>query len=221
MNPSEDMEQRTALLAGASGLIGGHCLDLLLRDPVYGKVIVLARRPLSGRHPKLEQHIADFDRLTDDARIFHVDDVFCCLGTTIKQVGSQEVFYKVDCLYPLEIARLALKHSAKQFLIVTALGADPKSRVFYNRVKGEVEQKLTPLGFQALYIFRPSLLLGNRQEIRLGEEIVKNLFKPLSRIMVGPLKKYRPIEARTVAHAMVQTAKKDLKGIYIIESDRI
>lgn len=215
------MENRTALLVGASGLIGGHCLDALLKDDTYNAVNVLVRRPLPNHHPKLKQQIVDFNRLAEHAALMGVDDIFCCLGTTIKQAGSREAFRRVDALYPLEIARLALKQGARQFLIVTAMGADSKSRVFYNRVKGEVEQKLTAMGYPTLQIFRPSLLLGEREESRPGEDLVKVLTKPLSALMLGPLKKYRPIEARTVALAMIGNAKKGLKGIYIYESDRI
>lgn len=215
------MEKRTALLVGASGLIGGHCLDGLLKDDMYNAVNVLVRRPLPHHHPKLKQQIVDFNRLAEHANLMAVHDVFCCLGTTIKQAGSQEAFRRVDALFPLEIARLALKQGARQFLIVTAMGADSKSRVFYNRVKGEVEQKLSAMGYPTLQIFRPSLLLGEREESRPGEDLAKVLAKPLSTLMLGPLKKYRPIEARTVALAMIGNAKKGLKGIYIYESDRI
>lgn len=215
------MEKRTALLVGASGLIGGHCLDGLIKDDTYNAVNALVRRPLPQHHPKLKQQIVDFNRLAEHAGLMAVDDVFCCLGTTIKLAGSREAFRRVDALYPLEIARLALKQGARQFLIVTAMGADSQSRVFYNRVKGEVEQKLTALGYPTLQIFRPSLLLGERGEPRPGEDIAKRLSKPLSLLMRGPLKKYRPIEARTVALTMIQNAKKELKGIYIYTSDRI
>jgi uncharacterized protein YbjT (DUF2867 family) len=215
------MQRRSALLLGASGLIGGFCLEALLDTAAYDKIVVLGRRHLACAHAKLIQHSVDFERLKEYADFMAVQDVFCCLGTTIKQAGSQAAFYKVDCSYPLEIARLALDKGAQQFLIVTAMGADPKSWFFYNRVKGEVEQKLGPLGYQALHIFRPSLLLGKHTPPRGAEEIAQRLAQPLISIMRGPLAPYRPIEARTVAEAMVHTALLDYKGIFIYESHRI
>lgn len=215
------MQTRSALILGASGLIGGFCLHALLEESAYDKIVVLGRRRLARSHPKMIQHIVEFERLKDHADLMAVSDVFCCLGTTIKQAGSQAAFHKVDCTYPFEVARLALEHGAQQFLIVTAMGANTKSRFFYNRVKGEVEQKLGTLDFNALHIFRPSLLLGKHDPPRGAEAIAQMLAKPLTALMCGPLKPYRPIEARTVAEAMVRTALRGYKGIYIYNSDRI
>lgn len=130
------MNDRTALLLGATGLVGGHCLNFLLNDESYGRVSVLGRRPLEREHPKLEQHLVDFDRLENSAELIQAQDVFCCLGTTIKKAGSQEAFRRVDFEYPLQSARVAARQGAERFLIVTAIGADPGSRIFYNRVKG-------------------------------------------------------------------------------------
>ncbi|MEN6474804.1 MAG: oxidoreductase [Syntrophaceae bacterium] len=215
------MQTRSALLLGASGLIGGFCLDALLNEATYDRIVVLVRRRLPRSSPKLDQHIVDFGRLKEYAGLMAVNDVFCCLGTTIKQAGSRETFHKVDCTYPLEIAHLALQQGARQFLVVTAMGADPHSRVFYNRVKGEVEVKLSHLGYFGLHIFRPSLLLGKHYPSRPGEDLAQLIGAPLARIMIGPLKKYRPIEAKTVAEAMVRTAQRDYRGIFIYPSDRI
>ena len=127
----------TALLLGATGLVGGHVLDLLLADPAYRRVTVLGRRPVARMDSKLDQRTADFDRLGDHAISFAVDDVFCCLGTTIAQAGSQEAFRRVDHDYVVSAARLAAEHGARRFLLVTAAGANARSRIFYNRVKGE------------------------------------------------------------------------------------
>src|SRR2546422_227594 len=130
--------RRTALLAGATGLVGGHVLRLLLADESYQKITVLSRRGLPVTSPKLQQRLIDFDHLAD-LDVPRVDDVFCCLGTTIKKAGSQEAFRKVDFGYVEALARIAARAGAKQFLLVSAIGADAKSRVFYSRVKGETE----------------------------------------------------------------------------------
>jgi uncharacterized protein YbjT (DUF2867 family) len=212
---------RTALLLGATGLVGGELLTLLLADPEYRQVTVLVRRNLPQTHPKLVQRVVDFKDLPKAADAYKVDDVFCCLGTTIKKAGSQEAFRVVDYTYPLESAKLAARQGAGQYLIITALGADAKSSVFYNRVKGEVEEAIGKLPLKSLHIFRPSLLLGNRQESRTGEKIAIAVMKPLGFLLAGPLKKYRGIQARTVALAMLRTAKQNLAGRHAYNSDVI
>jgi uncharacterized protein YbjT (DUF2867 family) len=209
---------RSALLLGATGLVGGHCLELLLAEPAYARLVVLTRRPLEREHPKLAQHIVDFDRLAEHAALFAVDDVFCCLGTTIRRAGSQDAFRKVDRLYPHEAARLALEQGARQFLLVSAVGADPTSRVFYNRVKGEVEMAVQALAFQRVVIVRPSLLLGERAGFRPGERIAEWMSKPLAPLLRGPLARYRPIPARTVARALVRLALEEGMGVRVVES---
>lgn len=212
---------RTALLLGASGLIGGHCLDLLLRDDAYDQVIALVRKPLPMTHPKLTQHSVDFDQLQEFAHLLKADDVFCCLGTTIKKAGSQEAFRKVDFTYAHEAAQLAANNGATQFLLVSSLGADAKSPVFYNRIKGEIEAAVSLLNFTSVSIFRPSLLLGERSEFRLGERLAEPVAKALSFFLIGGLRKYRAIEAHTVAVAMIEIAKMKIEGVNVYESDRI
>jgi uncharacterized protein YbjT (DUF2867 family) len=211
---------KSALLLGASGLVGGHCLQLLLEDAAYEKVVVWVRMPLGLHHPKLQQQVVDFMHL-ERAHLTKVHDVFCCLGTTIKKAGSQEAFRQVDFTYPLEIAQIAAAGGAEQFLIVTALGANPKSSIFYNRVKGEVEAAITPLPFRGIHIFRPSLLLGERQEFRWGEKIAEQVAGFFSFVFIGPMRKYRPIHARVVAAAMIAVAKRNLTGVNIFESNQI
>ncbi len=212
---------RTALLLGATGLVGGELLTLLLADADYRQVTVLVRRNLSQSHPKLVQRVVDFRDLAKAADAFKVDDVFCCLGTTIKKAGSQQAFREVDYTYPLESAKLAVQQGAGQYLLITALGANAKSSVFYSRVKGEVEEAIGKLPLKSLHIFRPSLLLGDRQESRTGEKIAVALMKPLGFLLAGPLKKYRGIEARTVAQAMLRTAKRNTTGHQAYDSDAI
>jgi uncharacterized protein YbjT (DUF2867 family) len=211
---------RTAVLAGASGLVGGHLLQELLASPAYEKVTVLVRKPLAVSHPKLVQVAVDFERLDAYREHFQVDDVFCCLGTTIKIAKTKEAFERVDHHYPLELGRLAAEASAGKFLIITALGSNANSRIFYNQVKGRVERDLQKLPLRELHIFRPSLLLGKRAEFRLGERIA-SLF---TFAMVGPLAKYKPIRAATVARAMMRVATSAASApsaVHIYESARI
>lgn len=212
---------RTALLVGASGLIGRSCLDALLQDGAYSKVTAFVRKPLPLQHPKLQQQVVDFDQLEYHAHLIKGDDIFCCLGTTIKQAGSQDAFYKVDFTYPYNMATIASRNDARQFLIVTSLGASSKSGVFYSRVKGNVEEAVSGLKFSTIHIFRPSLLLGNRAEFRLGEKIAMFLFRILGFILIGRWRKYRAIRASVVAEAMVIMAKLDLQGKLTYESDVI
>ncbi len=216
--------KKTALVAGATGLIGQQLVDELLQLDNYSEVRVLVRGPIEKHHPKLIKVLFDFDH--PDVSLVQGDDVFCCLGTTMKKAGSKEAFFIVDHDYPLQIARAAIQNGSNQYLIVTAMGADPSSSFFYNRVKGKLEEDLKKVGFSALHIFRPSLLLGNREEKRLGEKIgeaVMNFFNPL---MVGPLKKYRAIDSAKVAKAMVIAAQDPLadqvpQGAFIHESDQM
>ena len=212
---------RTALLLGASGLIGGHCLDLLLVDETYAQVTVLVRKSLAQSHTKLTQRIVNFEQLGEAADAFRVQDIFCCLGTTIKTAGSQEAFRKVDFTYTTESARLAMQQGAAQFLLVSSLGAEAKSSVFYSRTKGEVERAIAASDLSSVQIFRPSLLLGQRAEVRSGERIAEKLSRALSFLLIGPLRKYRPIEARAVAAAMIAIAKQQPAGVHIYESDQI
>ncbi|MCU0339458.1 MAG: oxidoreductase, partial [Spirosomaceae bacterium] len=175
---------------------------------------VLVRKELGIQHPKLQSIVADFDRL--DAADIVADDVFCCLGTTMKKAGSKEAFYKVDFTYPHEIAKKALANGAKRFAIVTAMGADSKSLFYYNRVKGDIEQSLRKLDFKTLLIFRPSLLLGERNESRLGEKIGESLAKAFRFLTPA---KYQAIEADKVARAMVAITSSNVEGQVVYQSD--
>lgn len=212
---------RTALLVGASGLVGGFCLDGLLDDPTWSRVTVLGRRPLPREHPRLRQHTVDFDRLDEFAPWVEGDDVFCCLGTTLRRAGSREAYREVDFTYVMETARLALNNGARQMLLVSAVGADPDSVFFYNRVKGEAECAVQSLGWASLVILRPSLLLGDRAHARLGEEVGKRVLGALDPALRGPLARFRPVYARDVARAMIRVARDERDGIRILSSDGI
>jgi uncharacterized protein YbjT (DUF2867 family) len=181
---------------------------------------VATRRPLSPevRSPKLETHVVDFGRLDDRHALFQVDAIICALGTTIRQAGSRAHFRTVDYEYPLTFAKLGRRLGCEHFLVVSALGANPHSRVFYNRVKGELEDALRGLGYPRLTIVRPSLLLGPRAELRLGEEVAKRVTRWL-----GPLvpRAYKPVEARVVATALVRAAREKGSGVRVIESGEL
>lgn len=211
----------SALLLGATGLVGGHVLDLLLADPAYTRVTVLTRRPLARMDSKLDQRTADFDRLRDHEISFVVNDVFCCLGTTIAQAGSQEAFRRVDHDYVVEAARLASQHGKRRFFVVTAAGANARSRIFYNRVKGETEAAIRALPLETAVILRPSLLLGERTESRTGESVAQRVMPALDWMLVGPMRRYRSIHASTVARAMVRLARQEAQGARVVESDEI
>lgn len=201
---------------GATGLVGRHVLDLLASDRSFERVVVIARRKFAeAMAPRVEAHLVDVERLDEHPELFRVDHVVCALGTTIKAVGgSREKFRAVDFGIPMAAATLALAQGARHFLLVSALGANAESRLFYNRVKGELEDALRTLGFRSVTIVRPSLLLGERAEFRLGEEIAKRV----AWIVPG---KYRPVLARDVALALVRAAKEDVPGLRIIESAEI
>jgi len=196
-------------------------LRLLLEDPAYARVTVLARRELRLAHKKLDQRVVGFDRLAQIADFPRVHDVFCCLGTTMKQAGSPDAFRNVDCTYVVELARVAVRHRASQFLVVTALGADPRSRIFYNRVKGDAEEALRRLQFEGIQIFRPSLLVGARAESRPAERVAGLLSPLVAWAFVGPLARYRPIKAEAVARAMARVAREAPRGTHVYESEEI
>jgi uncharacterized protein YbjT (DUF2867 family) len=205
---------RIAIIAGASGLIGGHLLDHLLATDAYSKVISISRKPLKKENNKLEQIVIDFDELSTIEGKLKGDHVFCCLGSTIKKAGSKENFYKYDYSYSMELAVITSSNGASMFSIVSSMGANKKSRVFYNRVKGEVEESISQLEFKTIRIFRPSLLLGERKEFRFGEKIGE-YFSYLLYPFFPLFKNYRPIKAEKVAKAMVELAFKEEKGVFI------
>ncbi|MBC6697649.1 Rossmann-fold NAD(P)-binding domain-containing protein [Hymenobacter puniceus] len=213
--------QKTALIAGASGLIGSQLLPLLLASDRYAKVVAVGRRPLPIVHPKLEQRILDFDHLEEHRFALIADDVYCCLGTTMRQAGSKKAFYTVDYLYVVKLAALTAGNFAVQLLVVSAMGADEKSRIYYNRVKGEMEEAVRQTPFRAVHLFRPSLLLGERSEQRLGERVGAALLRALRPVLLGPLRRYRAVEAATVARAMLRAATQDTIGIHVHPSDKI
>src|SRR5690554_6890146 len=203
--------KKTATLLGATGLIGGHLLEILKKESFYDEVRVISRRPLEIDHPKVKVVVIDFnDELQFKAAMEGSDVVFCAIGTTQKKVkGDKKLYRKIDFDIPVNAAKHSIKYGCKQFLIVSSLGADSKKSGFYLKLKGEVEDALrekvhSPVGFDSLSIFRPSLLLGERSESRFLEGIGQFFGKALKFLMPGNTK---PIEGRNVAKAMVEVAK--------------
>jgi uncharacterized protein YbjT (DUF2867 family) len=205
----------TAILLGASGLVGGRVLSHLRDNPRYDRIRLLTRRPLGLAGGSVEESIVDFDAPPP----LSGEDLFCCLGTTIKKAGSNEAFRRVDHDYPLAFARAALAGGMRRMLIVTAVGASAKSGIFYNRVKGELEDALATLAFpNGVHIFRPSMLLGERGESRPGEAVGKAVMGALGFAFAGALKKYRAIDGDAVAKAMVHVAAKATEpGVHVYE----
>ena len=195
--------KKKAILYGATGLIGRYLLEGLLKSDSYDAVYVIARRPLSQEHPKLTTLVCPGEKLHELTLALGPSDAYCALGTTIKQAGSREKFKLVDHDFVFEFAKLALRAGARHLILVSALGADENSMVFYCRIKGETERDVAALGFDEVTIARPSLLLGKRDSFRPGESIGQ-LLSPL---MVGPLRALQGIDASDVALAMLKLAE--------------
>jgi uncharacterized protein YbjT (DUF2867 family) len=212
---------KTALIIGSTGLIGSELLNLLLDSNDYLKVITFVKRDTGIKHPKLTQHIIDFDKPETYKELIVGDDFFCSIGTTIKKAGSKKAFRKVDFGYPKQFAAFALHNKVKNYLIISSLGANAKSGNFYLKTKGEIQDFLKDCDFESVAVLQPSLLLGNRTEFRLGEKVGAFFMKTFSLLFVGNLKKYKPIESKTVAKALLKIAQTNNKGFKIYESDAI
>lgn len=215
------MKRKAALIMGASGLVGGHLLRILLEAPEYGQVTALVRRPLGVKHAKLNEIIVSFDSLDDYIDHFQVEDVFSCLGTTIKKAKNRENMNRIDYEYPMEAAKLSKITGVRRFLLVSSMNANPDSTVWYSRMKGRLERDLRQLELPSLRLFRPSLLLGHRDEFRLGERAAAWLLPRLSFLLIGRLRKYRAIEGAVVAMAMYKDAQLTDRGTRIYSSDEI
>jgi uncharacterized protein YbjT (DUF2867 family) len=194
----------------------------LLASTEYDRVVSVGRRQLETEHPKLVQVVVDFAALEGLGAQLRCDDAFCCLGTTIKKAGSRAAFRAVDHTAVLALAWAVHQQGAQRFFVVSALGADAGSRVFYNRVKGEMEAALMVLGFGTLGIFRPGLLLGKREQPRVGEALAALALWALEPLLLGGWRKYRSIPAGVVARAMVRCAfGRPGQGVLIYQSDEI
>lgn len=208
----------TVLHVGATGLVGRLVLQRLLDDARAGRVVAPTRRPLAVTHPRLFNPVVDFEALPADAAWWRVDTVVCTLGTTLAQAGSQAAFRRVDLDYPLAVARLAQAHGATTFALNSALGADAGSRVFYNRVKGELEQALAGVGFASLALVRPGLIDGARSERRPAEAtalVVSRALRPLLP------RRWRPSRAQCIAQTLVDAALSPRPGIVVVEAQAL
>jgi uncharacterized protein YbjT (DUF2867 family) len=214
------VSSRTALVAGATGLVGRHLLDALLSSAHYARVTAVVRRPLPRSHPRLDVRVVAFNGLADEAPV-GATHAFCALGTTIAAAGSRDAFAAVDLDSVTAFARFARAGGVRRFVLVSSVGADPAASNFYLRVKGQAERAIVGIGFEGLDIIRPGLLLGARTESRPGEALAQRLMPPIAFALVGPLRKYRPVQARVVAAAMVGTALAEHAGVRVLEYDRI
>ena len=211
---------RVAVLAGASGLVGGHCLPLLLQSARYHQVIALVRRPLDLQHPKLRQIVADFERLPSSPE-FTGADVFCTIGTTMRQASSREAFRKVDFDAELAYATTVSQAGAHQFILVSSVGANAHSSTFYLQIKGELEEAVKALPFRSIHIFRPSFLAGDRASDRTAERLGTAVAKALDFAFIGHFRKYSPVEADDLAAAMLAVARKEDPGVHLYEYEQI
>jgi uncharacterized protein YbjT (DUF2867 family) len=211
---------KTALLFGATGLVGSHLLNLLISNNNYSKIKVFVRSSIELNHQKIEIIQTDFNNLKNHKEEIKGDDCFFCIGTTKKNSPDKNEYKRVELEVPKQVAQIAKSNLVNSFVFVSSGYADPKSSGDYLKFKGLVEEELKRLNFSKLGIMRPSFLLGNRQEKRVGEKIGIFVFKLLSPLFLGPLKKMKPIHSATVAKAMVKIANENL-GKIIFESDEI
>jgi len=207
----------TLMLVGATGLVGGAALAQAQGDGRVTRIVAPTRRPLPP-HPKLENPLVDFEHLPADAPWWSVDGVICTLGTTIRKAGSQEAFRRVDHDYPLAVARLARQHGAQAYALNSATGADPRSRFFYNRVKGEVEEAIRQVGFPSLTIVRPALIGGDRDEFRPAEFVAMRLLRLADSLLP---RRYRIVPHDRIAGALLEAAVTATTGEHLVASDSI
>lgn len=204
-------------IAGATGLIGSFLLNFLGESEKVDLVEIISRREIDRSEDKFNVHVGAMS----DWILGQIDVAYCSLGTTIRTAGSQEAFYKVDHDLVLEFAKKTKAAGAKTFVLVSSVGANAKTSNFYLKVKGETERDLEAIGFNSFIVLRPSMLMGERKEFRLGELIGKGAFSLLNPLMIGGLKKYRGIHGKTVAKAMLRLSMEDLPGTHILESDKL
>lgn len=210
-----------AIILGASGLVGNHLLTLLLSSESYKEIIALVRKPLEIESGKLTQVITEADTIINVKEQLLGDVVFCCIGSTKKKTPDLEEYYKIDHDYPLKVAAIALENGAKQYHLVSAMGADTESRIFYSKMKGELERDLLGLPYDGVHIYRPSLITGDRSEKRSLEDLSSTVMDFINPVLVGGLKKYQSISAETIAKAMYEKSIQNVPGNHIYLSDQI
>ncbi len=212
---------KTAIILGATGLTGSIILDKLLEDDRYSIIKLFSRKRVENNNPKIVEYIGNLFELEKFKKDFTADEVFCCIGTTGKNTPDKTIYRKIDYGIPLSAAKLCVENGIDTFLVVSSLGADPKSTIFYNRTKGDMEQAVLKENILNTYVLRPSFILGKRKENRIGESIGKAMFNSFQFLLIGRLKKYRAIEADSIASAMIYLADTKTTDVHIIESDKI
>ena len=210
-----------ALIFGASGLIGSELLKLTLNDPYFSSVTVVVRKRLSLSNNKLTQIISTFEELEENQMSLQGDIVFSCLGTTKRKTPDPKEYYKIDHDYPILASKIALKNGAKYIHLVSSLGASNSSSSTYLKLKGELENAISKLTFEGIHFYRPSLIVGKRNEDRPLEDISTLIFKIINPLLLGSFRKYRSIAATDIARAMVSKAKQETKGVHIYQSNII
>lgn len=209
------MGNKRALLFGASGFVGGYLLTELLANPTYSEVIVVVRKPLGIQHPKLREYIGDLNTIRSLQTQLVADHVFCTLGTTKKKTPDKTLYYQIDHDYPVAAAQIGKENGASAFFLVSSVGADPSSSTFYLKTKGEAERDIIALAYDATHIFRPSGLTGDRKESRIIEKVAGKILKVINGLLLGSMKKYRPIDGKEVAQAINQAASQvNPKGVH-------
>ncbi len=201
-----DRSKKSAIILGATGLTGKALLNKLLEDQRYHTIKIFSRTPSQMQHPKLEEHIGDLLTLSKFTSSFNADEVYCCIGTTKSKTPDKEMYRAIDYGIPAAAARLCKENSIPCLLVISALGADAQSAIFYNKIKGEMEEEVLKQGVSHTYILQPSIIQGQRDERRLGEWIAKKLFSAIGIFLQGPLRKYRSIQAVSIADAMIWLA---------------
>lgn len=210
---------KTALVIGATGLVGNSLTRQLLDNESYTQVTVFGRRSLGFSHPKLKEHIINFDKIEDWAPLVQGDELFSCLGTTLRQAGSKVNQYRIDYQYQYDFARVAKENAVPSLILVSSAGANPKAAFFYMRMKGELERDVKALGFSRLILIKPGPLDGPREKKRFGESLGLGVNRFLNAL--GLMKKYRPIHGQTVARAMINASDKLTSGTHEIELDAL
>ena len=214
------MEGKSLVIFGATGLVGGWCLKKALETDFWDTVTAVGRKAVTEKpqDPRFREHVVPFEHLDSIQDVLAASHVMSALGTTMKKAKTKEAFREVDYGLAVQVARLAAQNKARHFLLVSATSANPRSLIYFNRVKGEAEQAVSGLGFASVSIFRPSLILGKRQDVRPAEDFAKSIAE---RVCFAIPKRYKPIEAKTIATAMVRAAQKDAPGVHVYESDAI
>ncbi|WP_297690687.1 NAD-dependent epimerase/dehydratase family protein [uncultured Eudoraea sp.] len=214
------MAQKTAIILGATGLCGSILLQILLKDNRYKKIKLFSRKSVEIRDEKLQEHIIDLLRLSDHESDFLADEVFCCIGTTRAKTPDKDLYKKIDFGIPLNAASLCKKNKIGTFVVISSLGANAESRVFYTKLKGQMENALVSMGIPKIHILQPSLIAGHREENRPGEWFAKKVFLVLNTVLVGPFRKYRSVTPQAIARSMVWLANNSYEKIKI-PSDKI